>query len=240
MPLLTYEKLQHTTLPTNHYGYSAMHIDALEATEYTLVSIVCDVSGSVAPFRAELEQTLKAIVQACRLSPRADLLMLRLLAFDQMLHELHGFRLLERCPAKGYDGILRIGGSTALYDATENAVSATTDYARRLAAGDYAANAIVFVLTDGMDNASTLTPRAAKEAFERAVTEEALESLVSVLIGVNVQDRTCRTFARMSASRSMSRSARRMPRNWQNWLILSAAASAPSPNRLARAAHRNR
>jgi uncharacterized protein YegL len=189
MPLLNDEKLMQTILPTNHYGYSAMHLDALEATEYTLVSIVCDVSGSVAPFRAELEQTLKAIVQACRLSPRADLLMLRLLCFDQTLHEQHGFRLLERCPAKDYDGILRIGGSTALYDATENAVSATTDYACRLAAGDYAANAIVFVLTDGMDNASTLTSRAAKEAFERAITEESLESLVSVLIGVNVRDR---------------------------------------------------
>ncbi len=193
MPLLIADEtddLQQTALTTNHYGYSATRMEDLGATEYTLVSIVCDASGSVMPFRAELERALKAIVQACRLSPRADTLMLRLVSFDQTLHELHGFRLLERCPPKDYDGVLRGGGSTALHDAAENAVSAATDYARRLAAGDYAANAIVFVLTDGMDNASTLTPRAVQEALSRAVTEEALESLVSVLIGVNVQDRT--------------------------------------------------
>ena len=41
-----------------------------------------------------------------------------------------------------------------------------------------------------MDNASALTARSVKEAFHQAVVSEALESVVSVLIGVNVQDRT--------------------------------------------------
>ena len=188
MPVLINDALTQTSLPTSHYGYSATRLDDLGASEYTLVTIVCDVSGSVSAFRHDLEQSLRSIVHACRLSPRADNLLLRLLAFDTALHELHGFKLLERCNLTDYDKILRIGSTTALYDATENAVSAVTDYARQLGANDFAANAIVFVLTDGMDNASKLTPRLVKQALTKAVAEESLESLVSVLIGVNVHD----------------------------------------------------
>lgn len=190
MPLLTAtDDLHQAALPTSGYGYSATRLDDLGAAEYTLVSIVCDASGSVATFRGELEQALKSIVQACRLSPRADNLLLRLVSFDNALNELHGFKLLERCNLADYDGVLRTGGTTALYDAAENAVSATTDYARRLGASDFAANALVFVLTDGMDNASSLTAHSVKEALGRAVAEEALESFLSVLIGVNVSSR---------------------------------------------------
>ena len=187
MPLLTDRDLSQQSLTTSHYGYSATRIEDLGATEYTLVTIICDVSGSVAPYKAELEKTLKQIAQACRRSPRADNLMLRLVAFDDTLCELHGFKLLENCHVADYDGILSIGGSTALFDATENAVSAATDYAKRLSASDFGANAIVFVLTDGMDNASKLGAQAVKTAMQLAVREEALESVVSVLIGIDVQ-----------------------------------------------------
>lgn len=191
MPVLTSTNdLRQAALPTNGYGYSATRLDDLGAAEYTLVSIVCDASGSVAAFQGELENALKRIVQACQFSPRADNLLLRLVSFDDALKELHGFKLLERCNLTDYDGVLRVGGSTALYDAAENAVSATADYARQLGASDFAANALVFVLTDGMDNVSTLTARHVKEALMRAVAEEALESMLSVLIGVNIADRS--------------------------------------------------
>ena len=46
----------------------------------------------------------------------------------------------------------------------------------------------MFVITDGMDNASKTTARRVKDAFAKAIRSEALESIVSVLIGVNVQD----------------------------------------------------
>src|SRR6185295_2193283 len=128
------------------------------------------------------------IVQASKLSPRADNLLLRLVAFDHTLSELHGFKLLENCNLADYGGILRSGGSTALYDATENAVSSTINYGQKLGAGDFSDNGIFFVITDGMDNASKLSAKKVKEALSRAVTSEALESIVSILIGVNVQD----------------------------------------------------
>ncbi len=188
MPILNDLNLDVVTLPNSYYGYSATRLDDLGATEYTLVTMVCDVSGSTASFILDMEAAITGIVQACKFSPRADNLLLRLVAFDETVNELHGFKLLENCYLADYGGVLRSGGSTALYDATENAVSSTIDYGQKLAAGDFSANAILFVITDGVDNASKLSAKSVKAGLQRAVTSEALESIVSVLIGVNVSD----------------------------------------------------
>lgn len=188
MPILNDASLDQVTLPNSHYGYSATRLAELGATEYTVVTVACDVSGSTAPFIFDIEAAIARIVQACKSSPRADNLLVRLVAFDDTLSELHGFKLLENCHLADYGGVLRAGGSTALYDAAENAVASTISYGRQLLAGDFSANAILFVITDGMDNASRLPAREVGEALARAVTSEALESVVSVLIGVNVQD----------------------------------------------------
>jgi len=188
MPILNDTTLDQITLPNSHYGYSATRLDELGATEYTVVTIACDVSGSTAAFIFDMESAITRIVQACKSSPRADNLLLRLLAFDDTLSELHGFKLLESCNLADYGGILHAGGSTALYDAAENAVSSTINYGQQLLSGDFSANAILFVITDGMDNASRLPAKKVKEALARGISGEALESLVSVLIGVNVQD----------------------------------------------------
>jgi len=58
-----------------------------------------------------------------------------------------------------------------------------------LDASDFSVNAILFVITDGMDNASKLSANKVKQALKVAVSSEALESVISVLIGVNVQDK---------------------------------------------------
>jgi len=188
MPLLNGNDLDQRTLPTGHYGYSATRLEDLGASEYTLVTMVNDVSGSVAGFTEEMEAALRQIVQACKLSPRADNLLVRLVTFADRLTETHGFKLLERCNLDDYRGVLRPGGSTALYDAAENAVAATAAYGRQLTGAGFAANAILFVITDGMDNASRLGVRDLREALQNAITSEALESLTSILIGVNVSD----------------------------------------------------
>lgn len=188
MPILNDTQLDQINLPNSHYGYSATRLEDLGATEYTIASIVADVSGSTSLFIHDMESAIMRIVQACKLSPRADNLLLRLVSFDDTLSELHGFKLLENCHLANYGGSLRPGGMTALYDATENAVLSTINYSLKLSAADFSANAIVFVITDGMDNASRASAKQVKAVMQRAVTIEALESIVSVLIGVNVQE----------------------------------------------------
>jgi uncharacterized protein YegL len=188
MPVLNDTQLDHVNLPNSHYGYSATRLEDLGATEYTVVTIVADVSGSTSPFIQDMEGAIMRIVQACKLSPRADNLLLRLVSFDDALRELHGFKLLENCHLADYGGCLHSGGMTALYDATVNAVASTMNYAQKLSAADFSANAILFVVTDGMDNASRASAKQVKVSIDAAIRSEALESIVSVLIGVSVQD----------------------------------------------------
>lgn len=50
---------------------------------------------------------------------------------------------------------------------------------------DFLANGIVFVITDGDDNASSVTIQMIKEEMDRATKGEEIESLLGILIGVN-------------------------------------------------------
>jgi hypothetical protein len=177
-------------LTGSNYGFSATRVEDLGATEYTIVAITGDRSGSVSSFQKEIEGCIKEIVKSCQHSPRADNLMMRLTTFDTRLDEVHGFRPLSECNLDDYDGAISPGGMTALYDAACNAMDAATQYGKDLTENDFDVNAIVFVLTDGMDNASTFTPVQVKEALGNAVQSEALESIVSILVGVNVTDPT--------------------------------------------------
>ena len=189
MPRLnTSTNLSQHKLPTGHYGYSAVRLDQLGASEYTLVTIVQDVSSSVSDFKKEMEAALKEVITACKFSPRADNLMIRFVQFNQKLTESHGFKLLEQCNPDDYNDCLNIGGMTALFDSAENAVQATIDYAKQLAANDFNVNAIVFIITDGCDNESVMNAQDVKKATAAAMKEESLESVVSVLIAVGMQD----------------------------------------------------
>jgi len=185
MPVLNSQNMDTHAADGSGYGFSATRIEDLGSSEYTLVGITTDKSGSVEPFRDEIENCVKAVVNACRHSPRADNLMLRLVAFDNHLQEIHGFKMLSECNEKDYDGCITIGGTTALFDAGVNVVESVTRYGKDLLDQDFAVNGIVFVITDGMNNAGKSTVTSLKDALERAVTSESVESMVSVLVGVN-------------------------------------------------------
>lgn len=176
---------------TGHFGFSAIKREELGASEYTLVTIVNDCSGSTSNFTKEMESAVKEIIRACSHSERADNLMVRLLRFDTKVDEIHGYKLLNQCAEGDYDGVLRPGGATALYDATVDALEACYNFAEELdVQEDILSNGIVFVITDGWDNSSTYTPKECQKSLRQAVLGEKLESLVSVLISVNHQGNT--------------------------------------------------
>jgi hypothetical protein len=76
------------------FEFSGVRPEKLGATEYTLVTVVVDETGSVSAFADELLRCVRAIVEACASSPRADNLLLRLVTFNDRVAEIHGFRPL--------------------------------------------------------------------------------------------------------------------------------------------------
>jgi hypothetical protein len=175
------------TIPGDSFGYSAVGIEKLQATEYTIVTIVRDVSGSVAAFKPELEKCTKAIAEACKFSKRADNLLIRLVDFSDSVTEVHGFKMLPDVKPDEYIDALQIGGMTALYEASANSIRATSDYAKKLVDQDYTCNALIVILTDGGNNQGGSVAEV-KKALREATNDEKLESVVSILVGVNIQE----------------------------------------------------
>jgi len=169
----------------SNFSFSAKRISELGASEYTLVTLIVDCSPSVSDFAADIESMVKEVVKACRRSPRADNLMLRLITFNSTVNEFHGFRPLSECNEDDYNSCIHLAGLTALYDASYNGIQSMVQYGRDLTGQDYDVNGAVFVITDGMDNKSKLTRDMVKDAITSAVNAEAMESIISVLIGVN-------------------------------------------------------
>ena len=109
MPRLNDASLETMNIKGTSFQYSAARLDTLGATEYTLVTVITDVSGSVAGYHTDLENCLQEIVRACLKSPRADNLLIRLLTFNTGLDEVHGYKLLTNCNPDDYKGILHCG-----------------------------------------------------------------------------------------------------------------------------------
>lgn len=187
MPILD-DSLEQINVPNSHFGFSATPIENLGAIEYTLATVVVDVSGSTDGFRPEMETVLKTVVKSLRKSPRADYLMFRTVLFGSRVEELHGFKLLENVNEDDYTGVLAspgLGERTALYEATYNGAASIVEYAKQLRGSDFDANAILIVITDGEENASSTTLKQVKKEFDEATASESLESLMTILVGIN-------------------------------------------------------
>lgn len=172
------------------FAFSGTKIERLGASEYTLVTVAVDRSGSTLPFADELRQTLITAVESCQKSPRANFLLLRLIIFSDSLpggiEEIHGFKPLADIDTAAYPHFQPEGG-TPLYDAAYSAIGASNAYAKKLMAQDFLVNGIVFVITDGADTGSRATTTMIKEELERGVVAEEIESLIAVGVGVNAQ-----------------------------------------------------
>ncbi len=177
---------------TSNFQFSAVKLEKLGAAEYTLVTIVVDVSYSVSSFKDELEKMLSTIIDSCANSPRKENLMIRIVSFNQDIIEIQGFKLLDMINSNDYS-ILECDGMTALYDATLDSIEATETYSQILADQEFNANSIVFVITDGEDNRSSHSPSEIKTKTEALLRSESVESLTSILIGVNLQDYNVKT-----------------------------------------------
>ena len=191
-------------VPTNQmnktlqgFDYTSVTVDKLGASEYTVVQIVVDQTGSVASFKKELEDMLAMSLESCQKSPRALNLIARSTAFSSMfgrknIEEIHGFAPLNTIDTTKFAGTIDPDGGTPLFDATIEAIGALYDYGQKLYDKQILSNAIIFIITDGDDNASDRTknnPQTIKALIDKIRREEKIESIRTILIGINDVDK---------------------------------------------------
>lgn len=164
------------------YGFTATCLNQLESSEYTMIQILIDGSGSMFGHRQRVESMLRDIVAACQQSPHKDKLMLRVVTFGTTRREIHGFKMISRCDPAEYNGVIASEGMTALSDAILNGIEAVRAYAEYIDKQDYLVNGLLIVITDGLDNSSS--PATVMNALARVAKAESLESFSSILIGI--------------------------------------------------------
>ena len=146
MPRLTGE-----TFKAGSFTFSGINAADLQEPEYTLVNIVVDTSGSVCPFAGDLLASLEASIGSCKLSPRRENLLVRVTEFNNRVSELHGYKLLSSIDVYS---ALTCGGNTALCDAVLDAIISVSDYSNHLVQKKIDVNGVIFIITDGEENAS--------------------------------------------------------------------------------------
>jgi len=177
-----------TSIPgLSGYQFSSVRTDRLGASEYTLVTIAVDLSSSVRGFQDLLAGSVKKAVDACRKSPKANNILLRVIGFASDVTEIHGFKPLSEIDNSVYDK-LNPQGMTALFDAAASAIGAMIQYGKRLQDQDFGVNGILFLITDCDDNTSTYTAAVVGQQAADAVSGETLESFLSVLVAVNATE----------------------------------------------------
>lgn len=192
------EDLQEQDIPgMSGYRFSAVKPEMLEELEYTLATIVTDKTGSVWPFADKLLFAVKNSIGMLQKSPNVDFLLVRRTDFNDSIDEVHGFIPLADIDPDKYDP-LDCNYTTALYGATREAISATIQYGEELVENDFKVNAIVVIITDGLNNVDGLgNPYDIKQLLDSVQEKKrkeikTIESIQTFLIGVNTADETGR------------------------------------------------
>jgi hypothetical protein len=199
MPLLGQATDGMETVNAGNFQFSAAKIAKLASDHFTLGTVVVDVSYSLDGHEKELEEMLFTSLQACQTSDEADSLLVRVLTFSDDVDEVHGFKLMPDIkltdPQTGkilaqheYQGKVVIKSNTALYDATLNAIEASRIRGRQLIDDNYNTNAVVYIITDGMNTTGSASPKKIRDAIKQVKLTESLESLVTICIGINITE----------------------------------------------------
>lgn len=189
MPIMlaTDENVQNKQTPRG-FNYSHVSLKNLGASEYTLVKIAVDSSGSVQHKYALIEKALSTIVRACEKAPRKDNLLISVVGFSNSVYEIHGFRLRQDINPDEYKGTLTQSGATALYEGCIDGLDSIDHFAETLASQSYLANGLFVVVTDGEDNRGTYSGHTAskvKNSIANVRKSENLESINTILIGID-------------------------------------------------------
>jgi len=172
-------------VPGTTFLFSGARPDDIIVSDPTLATIMVDVSGSVSGFADDLVTMLNTAVDALKKSPRAENILVRVGRFADDVVEVHGFAPLSSIGAYTRAD-LPCGGSTALIDAALSGVGAMNAYGKKLVDLKYSVNGIMFVITDGDENASVVKdPARIKAEIDRAVRGETVKGITTILVGIN-------------------------------------------------------
>jgi uncharacterized protein YegL len=142
-----------------------------------LVTFVIDKSGSVGSFVNDLNKVLNEFVDEISKSHVSDKVLVQTLLFNGKVEVVHGFKPITEVDKFN----INTTGYTALYDATKFALANAWNYKNDLTQQGLTAKSLVFVLTDGDDNASKSKPAEVKAIIDGFYTNESFANEFTIM-----------------------------------------------------------
>lgn len=160
-------------------------IDEVDSEEVTLVAVLVDASDSMHMYQGEVIRSYNELfLEPLKKAKTADSILVSAWSFSadgdkqNNVRLIHGYTPVPQCPklsAANY----QIGGMTPLNDAVMNAVTGLISYGQTLRDNGTRTKSIVVVLSDGQENASSVTKKSVKTLTADVLkSEEFVLSLV--------------------------------------------------------------
>jgi uncharacterized protein YegL len=171
-----------------NYDFGNFNPNDVEVAKTINAVFVVDTSSSVGSYGHELNKALNEFTTRMQKSHAANNLFVSIIEFNDNVRVTSGFRPISEIPA--IDLIPRIGGMTALYRACKEGLTNALDYRKDLENAGVNCKTLLFVITDGEDNASgNVVAGDVKVLIDSLLKEERnFFSFESILFGVGNDD----------------------------------------------------
>ncbi len=152
-------------------GAQGASVDDLSGDEATLYVRIMDRSGSMARFRDVVIAAANEQLDALGGSKASDSILMSTWIFNERSSLLHSYLPLDkvsRMDQSSYDP----DGSTALYDATLDAITSTVAYAQTLRNAGIRVKIVIVIVSDGEDNSSSHSVASVKTVIDDLLRQE--------------------------------------------------------------------
>lgn len=171
----------------NGFGFNNFNPEEIQSDETINAVFVVDTSGSVRGYVNELNAAYNEFVNEFKDSHVKERLLVSVIEFNDSVNVVSGFQPIYKLAEQGeMDFSQRLGGLTALYDGVDSGLANAVDYREQLENSGVGVKTILYIITDGRENASQIASAdTIKQKIDDLLTEERnFASFSSVLFAV--------------------------------------------------------
>jgi uncharacterized protein YegL len=166
----------------NHLDFNNFDPDDIQVEETINAVFIIDVSPSTSGYMSDMNAAFNDFVQTMQQSHIHDRLFVSMVEFDDDVRVVSGFQPIAGVPVTTFKCR---GGGTALYDAVGLGIKNAIDYRENLEKTGISVKTLIFVITDGEDNSSSLRASAIKTTLDSIMKSESNAfSFTTILFGV--------------------------------------------------------
>jgi uncharacterized protein YegL len=163
-------------------SYNNFDPNEIQVEETINAVFVVDVSPSVSTYVKDLNFAFNDFTETMQKSHVAEQLMVSIVEFNETVMVRSGFQPIKQIPQMQF---MPSGGGTALYQATAQGLKIAMDYRANLEASGVMTKTLLFVITDGMDNSSSISAKQVRDKIQDLLSKEQNAfSFTSILFGV--------------------------------------------------------